>query len=347
MLKIALITHCTSDKILNTENYLDLTKSQSNKNQKYYTELWNDNLRKSEKLSQKTDAINLYRGRMFLKLKECWKDLGQLAENFYIVSAGLGLVSGDKKVPSYGLTVAGGSNQSIVDKVGVDFSYSDWWANLKLNSDYSCKNFFETFNKYDYIFANLTSTYIPLVVQDFNLLDSSLKLIVGDQTRALSHGINKNLLVPYTEALDGPDSIKNYKDKGYKNMGGPKKDFSQRSLLDFLLRLSENGLSNNLSKTELDKIIKITIDEISNDMEKWQSPKKHKNIKYSDKEILNYINSITENEYKGELKPSRFLLGHFRNKRNIACEEKRFKKIYNEFKENFRNKNQQQLFNSK
>ena len=85
----------------------------------------------------------------------------------------------------------------------------------------------------------LTSSYIPLIVEDLNLCDSRLKLIVGDQKRALSFGLNEQYLLPYTEALDGPDSIENYEHKGLKNMRGPKQDFAQRALLDFLIRLSE------------------------------------------------------------------------------------------------------------
>ena len=343
MVNIAIITHCTSDKVLNVDPYLDLStlvsypKNNSNKNQKDYIRSWNGSLEKSYEFSKKTNAIDLYKGRMFLKLKKFWEETGQSKENFYIVSAGLGFLRGDTNVPSYGLTVSEGSKQSISDKLGSRFSYLDWWENLKEHSKYSCNNFFETLKNYDYIFVSLTSSYIPLIVEDLNLFDSRLKLIVGDQKRALSFGLDDKYLLPYTEALDGPDSIKNYHNKGLNNMRGPKQDFAQRALLDFLIRLSEKKFFQKSSLKDADKIINETIEQIIFDMRTWKLPRKHNNEKFSDKDILIHIDNSIKNDFGGEFPSKLKLLRNVRDIKNIACEQSRLSKLYDNYKMKFQN----------
>ena len=71
---------------------------------------------------------SVYNGRSFadaLKAKEI------LNANFYIISAGLGLISSDHLIPTYNLTVSRGSPDCILSKIscGQD-GPSEWWKAL-------------------------------------------------------------------------------------------------------------------------------------------------------------------------------------------------------------------------
>jgi hypothetical protein len=63
-------------------------------------------------------------------------------------------------------------------------------------------------------------------------------------------------------------------------------------------------------------------------MKTWISPVKHNNTKKTDEEISSFIQI-----YKSKFRNEKELLRHFRYELKIACEEKRFKKLYKLFKE--------------
>ena len=70
-------------------------------------------------------ARDLYRGGGFKKLSK-----NILNEEFLIISAGLGLVSSDTRIPSYECTVSRSKANSISDYFKDEFSYHMWWKYL-------------------------------------------------------------------------------------------------------------------------------------------------------------------------------------------------------------------------
>lgn len=72
-------------------------------------------------------ARDLYRGRGFGLGLEAARSL---EADILVISAGLGLVPGDRMVPSYGLTVAGGSPDSLRPRIDGWLDRGSWWMSL-------------------------------------------------------------------------------------------------------------------------------------------------------------------------------------------------------------------------
>ena len=99
------ITHCTASKGYISE--IKVSDLEPNQNIKEISYTWSDFLNKPNSVYI---ARNLYKGGGFKKI--C-KSLPQT--EFFIISAGLGLISSDKKIPSYECTVSRGKSNSISD----------------------------------------------------------------------------------------------------------------------------------------------------------------------------------------------------------------------------------------
>ncbi len=76
-------------------------------------------------------AQDLYAGRAFVEARRA---ASVLASRLAVVSAGLGLVDGTAKVPSYSLTTAPRDPNNILRKI--DASASDWWAELQTHTPF-------------------------------------------------------------------------------------------------------------------------------------------------------------------------------------------------------------------
>ena len=99
LMKIAIVTTCTNRKKASPHPLLcvnDLPKG----DQQSLLFGWAGRVEKS---SERIPAIHLYSGRGFSEIR---KVTHNKSIDVWVVSAGLGLINGDKKVPSYNLTIS-------------------------------------------------------------------------------------------------------------------------------------------------------------------------------------------------------------------------------------------------
>ena len=242
---------------------------------------------------------DLYNGNGFKKLSKEIK-----LENFYIISAGLGLVYSNHKIPSYECTVSKGNPGSVVDYCDEYFDFKDWWKFL-LFTKYSSGSIFKNTKHADIILISVTADYLKMIAEDLMNVKKQFYIFTGSKDLAIELGFENNLM-PYNEVFDGPEG----------SLRGTNRDFAQRSHADFLRRLE---LYNNFDKAFCS---------VEHDMKNWIPPIKHNNTKKTDEEISNFIQM-----YKSEFRNEKELLRYFRYELKIACEEKRFKKLYKLFKE--------------
>ena len=293
-MNIVSFTHCSASKTI--ENNLSIIGLGKFEFLKKLSSEWVKSVNKTSPLCL---GRNLYSGGGFRKLV---KSLGD--ENFFIISAGLGLINSVDNIPSYECTVAEGKKGSIGNHLKEKLDVKEWW-NYLVKTKYSRGLIYENINEYDLILFSLTSDYLRMVSEDLNKMTKKFYIFTGNKDLAIKLGFEKNLM-PYTEVFDGPDG----------NLRGTNRDFPQRTHVDFLNRLKKYNNFNEAYKS------------VEIDMKQWSAPIKHNNAKKTDEEILSLI-QFHENKY---VKVSD-LLHFFRHELKVACEEKRFKTLYRNFKE--------------
>ena len=288
------LTHCTASKGFISE--LKVSDLNSNKNFQEVSRCWSKFLKSARSLYY---AKDLYRGGGFKKVN---RELPQ--KEFLIISGGLGLVKSNHMIPSYECTVSRGKLNSISDYFKDQFIYDEWW-NYLVSSKYSSGFIHENAKKADIILISVTADYLKMIAQDLKLLNKNFYIFTGSKDLAISYGFEKNLM-PYTEVFDGPDG----------SLRGTNRDFPQRTHADFMRRIKQFGNFEAAFKS------------VEDDMNKWVPPIKHNNTKKTNEEILNLIKS-----HEGKFTKVSDLLHYFRYELKVACEERRFKLLYKNFKE--------------
>lgn len=166
-------------------------------------------------------ASDLYRGRGF---GTAGRAAVRARCDFFIASAGLGLVRADRDVPAYGLTVTGGEGPDAVrGRVKGDFDPASWWRALQ-NGPYATA-FREVFQGDGLIVIALSHAYARLLSDDLSALDeaclSRLRIVGADLARHLPERVCTAALLPYDGRLD-------------RLVPGVRGDFCQRGLGHFV-----------------------------------------------------------------------------------------------------------------
>lgn len=152
-------------------------------------------------------AEDLYCGRGFFEIKKAARAIGG---EFSVISAGLGLISSRKLIPSYSITISGAAEDNIIDKIGKEFFVpEEWWYTINLYSGTANPLAKLIRSKSDCIFViSVSSSYWTLIAQDLRCLSSEdfeRVRIVG-----LAEGTvpawARNSILPYDSRFNGPDS---------------------------------------------------------------------------------------------------------------------------------------------
>ena len=256
-------------------------------------------------------AENLYSGRGTIEAK-----LAATAANasHWFVSAGLGLVEATEKVPGYDLTVSGNTPNQIQAKIkGSSFNSQAWWGELakRTRPHRTFARLIEN-RKAKLVVLALPSNYLRMVLLDLDNLDTStLKKkvrIIGPPKSAVPPHL-QSLWIPYDTRLDGPDSP----------FPGTRSDFPQRAARHFL-----ESIWSIAPKASAEKHALIVRKALAN----FSYPIIPKRKQLSDHEILLLIEA---NWSRAEGKSGR-MLRIFRDEEYIACEQSRFKDLFNHVK---------------
>ncbi len=169
----------------------------------------------------------LYVGRGFGLAAEA----ATLAEaKLYIVSAGLGLVASDRRVPPYGLTVSGRHAESVAVRVAGKFDVAAWFSGL-LSGPHSDQWADAMAQGSGRVLIALTRPYAQMVGESLSSLRpqvlARLRIFGAALTPALP-AVLRPALAPYDARLDAI-------------LPGTRADFSQRALLHFVRSVAVKG----------------------------------------------------------------------------------------------------------
>lgn len=221
----------------------------------------------------------------------------------FIVSAGLGLVAADRKIPAYGLTVSGHGPESIAPKIAGRFDVEEWWRSVsgsKFSTDLAA-----IFQRADgAVLVALTQPYARLLSASFEALTCAevarLRIVGIGLAEIFSARVSRQVL-PYDGRLD---SI----------LPGTKTDFPQRALLHFV----ENGLSTcpggdvNEHRAWVEKALNGRV-----------APARPVRLRLTDEEIV-----ILIQRHLPEIQAVGRLLRVIRDREGVACEQARFTRLY-------------------
>ena len=262
--------------------------------------------------SKNTPAEALYSGRAF---REAASAASLLHADFCFLSAGLGLISAKELVPSYSLTVAPRTENSISERLEVDAWYPGlWWQALKDHTSMSTNLAALIDAKNDaLVLIALSKHYANMIAADLAALGDDLVRRV----RFFGLGIEPHLaerlhanIMPYDHRFDGPDNPSQ----------GTRTDFASRALHHFSRALKEGALEGRDCVRD-GAIIEALL-------AGWRPPTTPSRERQTDEEIVSFID---RNWQVVDGRSARML--RFLRDSGLACEQGRFSNLFRQVAE--------------
>uniref|UniRef100_E1T3X4 DUF6884 domain-containing protein n=1 Tax=Burkholderia sp. (strain CCGE1003) TaxID=640512 RepID=E1T3X4_BURSG len=271
---------------------------------------WGSAITKSHSSGQ---AQDIYMGRAFSEARQVTAMLGG---TLYVISAGLGVVSAQDEIPSYNLTVAEGSNSLKPLLAQLGKQPSDWWAALiaELGKQRSVRAMLERNADALALFA-LPGSYIALIAEDLASLTQEqlgrIRIITSDHGRSLLPEQAHHVVLPYDERLEG------------SSYAGTRTDFPQRALRHFVEVLSGQQLAIDDAKAA-----------VTAAMCAFKKPIIPVRERKTDSEILMLLR---KNWHRFDGASTR-LLRYLRDDALVACEQSRFRNLWNRLQQDLTTK---------
>jgi hypothetical protein len=306
-MKIFVITNCTRRKALvvrarQTARRLPKGRAQP------VAEEWACRIRQA---SRWVPANRLYQGRGF---SEATKAAVLAATPLHVVSAGLGFVSETDLIPPYSLTASIGSPDSIQAKLE-DGDIADWWRCLN-GARLTPRSLTEWGAGLGggLVVLALTPTYLQLIERELLGLSAAVLdrlRIVGVRKADLLPERLRGQVLPYDRRLNGPDSP----------FRGTESDFPQRAAHHFV-GLSAEMRRFGKSCTQHAQLVKRSL-------YGWRYPEKVSRRVVTDEELRRAIRKagLSGRGWTAALRA-------LRDELNIACEQHRFRALYQEITNN-------------
>ena len=243
-------------------------------------------------------ASSMYQGRA---IKEIAAATERLASQWFVISAGLGLVHSSQFIPAYECTVAQRSDLSR-HLVRLGHTTSDWWKAITVRHPKPLSRLIER----SLVLLALPSTYLQMVHDDL----ASLPAQKSHQLRiftsiAGAKCVPRHLVdcvMPYDERLE---SVAGYT--------GTTSDFPQRALRHFVDRLEAASLTIEEARAR-----------VSSALQTCAAPVRSSGVRVSDEQL---VEVLTAHWIDCGGSSSR-LLRYLRDEAKIACEQKRFSRIW-------------------
>ncbi|MEQ1934119.1 MAG: hypothetical protein ABL962_09600 [Fimbriimonadaceae bacterium] len=260
--------------------------------------------------SSRVLAGNLYQGRAFLEAKEA----ARLAQSpLQIISAGLGLISAVDEIPSYSLTISEGHADSISRRVreAEDFKTCQWWTALRSAGVRRRSLADEVASSRNGLFVlALSPVYLGLVMKDLLDLSSNnlerLRIIGPRKETDLPEEL-RHVYVPYDSRLDGKKSPHR----------GTESDFPQRAGRHFVELLLRNPRTTTL---------KGQLKAFENELRDWPHKEVISRMRMPEGELRKIVKRVWRDV---DGRPAAGLR-RLRDEFEIACEQKRFYRMFEE-----------------
>ncbi len=247
---------------------------------------------------EKAPAREVYCGRSFT---EALSATTQTGAELRVVSAGLGLVPADTGIPNYSATISTGSADSILAKLA-GVTASAWWDALVGESCFSKTT---GPGEFDRIWIALSGPYLDMVRHTLEgwVSEGFDGLRIFSKPTVLPEELVPFAL-PYDDRLNDPRGP----------IPGTEGDFAQRALAHF----SKLAGRDRLTSVEEDFVT------VQSSLFGLSAPQKPNRQPKTDAEIR----SIIRTEARAIGWNSSKMLRHLRDDLDIACEQKRFQKLF-------------------
>ncbi|GFO65895.1 hypothetical protein M1B72_02695 [Geomonas paludis] len=258
-------------------------------------------------------AKDIYCGRGF---SEALTASAKNDADLWVISAGLGLISGNHQIPSYNLTISTSSPESIQLKVVPrgTFAARRWWRDLNETLYATHTPLADLIRKKkDYLFIlSLNYSYAEMVEDDLLSLSSDdlgrLRITGLGQNNSM-HDRLKAICMPYDERFDGPNSPGK----------GTRSDFPQRTARHFIENILINAEADGATRHAA-KVAKFLVG-------KEYPAKVKRNTKTDDE-----IKEILRARWFDAGGTSARMLRMLRDDMKVACEQKRFSQLFKSVK---------------
>ncbi len=254
--------------------------------------------------------LDLYQGRAFT---ECRVATRLTSADFYVVSAGLGLVHANDLVPNYSLTISEGigSLQKWLSARNADST--EWWTGLchALGTPTPLSGLINAQSQNSQQLIALPSAYLEMVAPDLALVQNSrlqnLRIFTSNAGAKTLPIKLQSAVMPYDERLEG-----------IANHNGTRSDFPQRALKHFVAHLQGHELSLGAAKEMVQVAMAASV-----------KPTIPLRVKAPDELIIELIRAHWDHHEGSASKLLRFL----RDDAKVACEQSRFSGIWRKVKE--------------
>lgn len=263
-------------------------------------------IRKLKKANVRVPAREVYCGRGF---REAEATSQYLSCPLFVVSAGLGIINSDIAAPIYDLSVSSSSGDSVLTKISGKISPRVWWSHISSNNPFGTSlNTLLSNHPDGLILIALSRTYLDLVQEELAQCPPSQQSRLRFFGKILPSTLPSHLInnwMPYDDRLDGIG----------REFGGTQADFAQRALRHFASKVLGKSGGADIKKHRA-----MVLKALSH-----VTPRERPNRqRLTDPQISK---TIRKNWKKGKGQ-SNLLLRIIRDDLNIACEQKRFTKIY-------------------
>lgn len=253
--------------------------------------------------AKRIPARQLYRGRAFREAEHAARPM---AAELYILSAGLGLIPADREVPAYSLTVANGAD-NILDRIedpGV--APRHWWRELTIAA--ASHSFDDLLRgSSGLLLVAAPTAYLQMIGADLEKLSPTeqkrLRLFTAASLKAVPERLQP-LVMPYDRRLEA-----------LPGRAGTLSDFAQRALRHFA-----DEILPQAPQGSLDAHASAVLEALAN----AQAPANRRGQSMSDDAIVDLIRVNLDRTNGKSAAMLRLLRDSFR----VACEQKRFKKLF-------------------
>jgi hypothetical protein len=257
--------------------------------------------------------MNVYKGRA---IREAEKAATIFGSKPYVISAGLGLVSPEKKIPAYDLTLARTSEDCVFKRITEPATPGQWWKLIGGRTKRSGLS--GAFRKHtgELILIAASQDYCKMISEDICALPEEVlarvRIFGPQEPRKLPPNV-RQLIMPYDIRFDGAATP----------IPGTKTDFAQRALHHFARDLLSARNYRSSVARHSEKVTAL--------MCQLQPPVKVIRTTRTDDEIIQLVLDFWE---KAEGRSSK-MLRVLRDDLLIACEQSRFAKLFNDTKERY------------
>jgi hypothetical protein len=262
-------------------------------------------VKRVKQASVRVAPLDLYQGRSF---SECRMTARLTGAEFYVISAGLGLIHSGDLVPNYSLTISEGSGSLQNWLTLQNASPSDWWAALceAIGTPSPLSDLINDQSKESQVFIALPASYLEMVAVDLALVRAevvkNIRIFTSNAGTKILPPILHSAVMPYDDRLEG-----------IANHDGTRTDFPHRALKHFVTQLQGHKLQATLAKASVKRAMDNSSERIV--------PKREK---ATDKQIVDLIRA-NWNDYDGSATK---LLRYLRDEALVACEQSRFSALW-------------------